>query len=518
MTVPKASNTGPRRMRVRGHRPWVAAALTALDTDVPTAKAVIERAGDQLHEAIFELRELARRLHPEVLTRRGLPGAVADLARRSSIVVVTGAIDTRRLPTDVEIAAYYVLAESLTSAAKHGAREARVDVGVHALDISSRSALDHERQLVVSVGAEDATRTIVAKLAEEVFVHRSGGGDGAAPGTGWSAAGRLGRDHGNGRDGLGDWCHVVAVDPFDTEHFLGGQQDLHVTTDGGRSWRWVAGYNGVGHPDQQQVVFDPTQRGRVYAASDGGVHLSRDGGETWTDYNDGLACSAAYRSGISGVAAASGVYHQGIVTMWDLGGSTEWINYGGGSFEFTTWLGDPARTGRFYVVSGLHDYYNRRPRDGYPFTVNDGFADFRAIDVVVHQRTGSNVILAADFDTGRIWRTQNGDSESPAVDRRNGCAGGGTGGRVGGAAAADRDRSRPFGRRLVLRGDSVWAGVLQGRCVERSALAASGTVGRHSRGSAGSRSHRRRRAPDRRERAGRPASVSPRRGEGGSFG
>ena len=114
-------------------------------------RPLIERAGDQLQDAISELRELARGLHPEVLARRGLPGAVADLVRRSGIVVVSGSIEPSRLPADIEIAAYYVLAESLTNAAKHGARQARVEVTLHHLDVSSRPALDHEQQLVLSV-------------------------------------------------------------------------------------------------------------------------------------------------------------------------------------------------------------------------------------------------------------------------------------------------------------------------------------------------------------------------------
>lgn len=62
--------------------------------------------------------------------------------------MISGTIEPSRLPADVEIAAYYVLAESLTNAAKHGARQARVDVAVNHLDVSSRPVLDQERQLV----------------------------------------------------------------------------------------------------------------------------------------------------------------------------------------------------------------------------------------------------------------------------------------------------------------------------------------------------------------------------------
>src|SRR6185369_1709168 len=198
------------------------------------------------------------------------------------------------------------------------------------------------------------------------------------PGMGWVSGGRLGIDHGQGRSGQGDWCHVMAIDPFDPDHFLGGQQDLQVTTNGGRDWRWVAGYKvidnvPIGHPDQQHVLFDPVQRGRVYAASDGGVHISRDGGETWTPYNDHLACTASHEVGVSGNEAASGVYHHGIVINLDLAGSTDWTNYGGGAWEFLYVEGDPARPGRFYFLSPFAEYHNR-PNPPWPFDINFDFS------------------------------------------------------------------------------------------------------------------------------------------------
>jgi PAS domain S-box-containing protein len=124
----------------------IAAAGAALDQDPPTARLLISRAGDQIQEAITGLRELARGLHPDVLSRHGLPGAVADLARRSGIVVLVGAVVQDRLPTDIEVAAYYVLAESLTNAAKHGARQARVEVAVR-----DAGVLGDQRHLLLSV-------------------------------------------------------------------------------------------------------------------------------------------------------------------------------------------------------------------------------------------------------------------------------------------------------------------------------------------------------------------------------
>jgi signal transduction histidine kinase len=88
--------------------------------DPATAALLREARGDTL-DAIRELRELARGIAPPVLTDRGLEAAVRSLAQRSgSEVSVTSKLKRRPLPA-VETAAYFVVAESLTNAAKHAA-------------------------------------------------------------------------------------------------------------------------------------------------------------------------------------------------------------------------------------------------------------------------------------------------------------------------------------------------------------------------------------------------------------
>ena len=80
-----------------------------------------------------ELREIARGLHPAVLVEGGLRPALAALARRSAGTVRLGVQVQGRLPEPVEIAAYYVVSEALTNAAKH-AHATVVDVEVTAAD------------------------------------------------------------------------------------------------------------------------------------------------------------------------------------------------------------------------------------------------------------------------------------------------------------------------------------------------------------------------------------------------
>jgi signal transduction histidine kinase len=94
----------------------------------PAVLALVERAHDDSKRAVSDLRNLVRGIHPAVLTDRGLDAAVSALAARSTIPVeVTVALPSRP-PATIESAAYFVIAEALTNAAKHSrASMIRVD-------------------------------------------------------------------------------------------------------------------------------------------------------------------------------------------------------------------------------------------------------------------------------------------------------------------------------------------------------------------------------------------------------
>jgi signal transduction histidine kinase len=72
-----------------------------------------------LEGALEELQEIARGIHPAILTDGGLNPALRTLARRSAVPVKLAARIDSRLPESVEVAAYYVVSEALTNAAKH---------------------------------------------------------------------------------------------------------------------------------------------------------------------------------------------------------------------------------------------------------------------------------------------------------------------------------------------------------------------------------------------------------------
>ncbi|HUB39738.1 MAG TPA: GAF domain-containing sensor histidine kinase [Streptosporangiaceae bacterium] len=74
---------------------------------------------DGLSSVLDDLRELARGIHPSVLSEGGLVPALKNLARRSIVPVRLDALAVARLPEPVEVAAYYVICEALANVAKH---------------------------------------------------------------------------------------------------------------------------------------------------------------------------------------------------------------------------------------------------------------------------------------------------------------------------------------------------------------------------------------------------------------
>jgi signal transduction histidine kinase len=104
-------------------------ARAKLNEDPLAAEQLLASAGDELESALEELRELARGIHPAVLTDRGLGTALQTLANRAPVPVELGELPDERLPQAVELAAYFVVAEALTNVAKYaGASHATVHV------------------------------------------------------------------------------------------------------------------------------------------------------------------------------------------------------------------------------------------------------------------------------------------------------------------------------------------------------------------------------------------------------
>jgi PAS domain S-box-containing protein len=94
-------------------------ARSRVEKDPSQAADFLERFGDELMEASAELRELARGIHPAVLTERGLAPAIAALAARAPVPVEVVDVPAERLPGSAETTAYFTVAEALTNVAKY---------------------------------------------------------------------------------------------------------------------------------------------------------------------------------------------------------------------------------------------------------------------------------------------------------------------------------------------------------------------------------------------------------------
>jgi signal transduction histidine kinase len=131
----------------------------------PRANGATELLGEadaELRAALDELRELARGIHPAVLTEQGLDAALRTLAERSPVPVTIVEIPDERLPAPAEAAAYFLVCEALANVAKH-AHASRVRVSVR---LDERALLDIEDDGVG--GADPAHGSGLRGLADRV--------------------------------------------------------------------------------------------------------------------------------------------------------------------------------------------------------------------------------------------------------------------------------------------------------------------------------------------------------------
>ena len=94
-------------------------ARDTVDSDAAATAELLDEALGELSEATSELRELARGIHPAVLTDRGLEAALSGLASRAPVHVDLAKTPRDRLPGPVESATYFVVSEALTNVARY---------------------------------------------------------------------------------------------------------------------------------------------------------------------------------------------------------------------------------------------------------------------------------------------------------------------------------------------------------------------------------------------------------------
>jgi signal transduction histidine kinase len=131
--------------------------------DPEAARVLVEEAHAEAKQAMVELRNLARGIHPAVLSDRGLDAALSSLAGRAPVPVAVTVTVPDRPPAAIETTAYFVVAEALTNIAKHaGATRAAVNVARQNGHLKVEVTDD-------GIGGADATRgTGLAGLVDRV--------------------------------------------------------------------------------------------------------------------------------------------------------------------------------------------------------------------------------------------------------------------------------------------------------------------------------------------------------------
>jgi signal transduction histidine kinase len=135
--------------------------LLARDPDA--ARGLVASARAELDLAMRELRELARGLHPAVLSERGLGAALESLAGSAALPVRVSGVPEERLADAVEAGAYFVVAESITNAVKH-AGASRIDVRLTRAPATLRIEIEDDGR----GGADPAAGTGLRGLADRV--------------------------------------------------------------------------------------------------------------------------------------------------------------------------------------------------------------------------------------------------------------------------------------------------------------------------------------------------------------
>jgi signal transduction histidine kinase len=126
-------------------------AASLFDSDLARARELVASATTELTHAMQDLRDLARGLHPAILSEQGLDAALRGLVLRTPAETILENEIAERLAPDVEAAVYYVVAEALTNAAKYALSET-----VH---VSVRREGDSVALDVVDRGVGGATLT-----------------------------------------------------------------------------------------------------------------------------------------------------------------------------------------------------------------------------------------------------------------------------------------------------------------------------------------------------------------------
>ena len=221
-------------------------------------------------------------------------------------------------------------------------------------------------------------------------------------------------------EGQISYGNTIAVHPKRPNYVLCGGVDLHLTTDGGKTWtkitRWDSdrGKHNYAHADHHHLLMPITAPRRVYDTNDGGLDVSDDGGLTWCNRSKGLAVTMYYDMDVAqsdGGHFGGGAQDNGTLVTTDgrtddhfevLGGDGGWMIY------------DPADATHFYASyynMAIHRWRNGRSRDVSPPARKDEAESVWMVYVTMDCQNPDTVFTGST----RVWRTKNDGKKWRAV-------------------------------------------------------------------------------------------------------
>ncbi len=218
--------------------------------------------------------------------------------------------------------------------------------------------------------------------------------------------------------------NTIVVHPTNPNHVLCGGVDIHRTVNGGQSWQRVTdwwrdkGDPQYAHADQHRLVMPAERAGLVYAANDGGVDTSSDGGERWENRSNDLATTMYYDLEMA---------------------QSDGRMYGGGCQDNGTNITVSGNSDDHFMISGgdggwitidptdpLHLFSSSQRMRILRFRQTDGWVDVSPLPVDNAERQSMwMVFIAMDQNdprtvltgTQRVWRTRNDGDTWFAVSR-----------------------------------------------------------------------------------------------------
>lgn len=209
--------------------------------------------------------------------------------------------------------------------------------------------------------------------------------------------------------------NTIAVHPTNPNHVLCGGVDLHLTTDGGKTWKLVTKWDSkrgnadYAHADHHALLMPGAKPGRVYDMNDGGMDVSEDGGKTWANRSNGLAATMYYDLDVAQSNSkyfGGGAQDNGTL-LTTTGKADDHFDVTGGDGGFMAF--DPKNENHIYTSVYNMQIFRFPPTSGQGFedvspnNTDPGEADSVWMVFLAMDPANSKVVFTG---SSRVWRTK----------------------------------------------------------------------------------------------------------------